>query len=86
MLEQRPVALERLLQVGRLVRVPQPAPGNEVRTGRHHGRRVELQERQPVDDRAQVTWPVGVEQLCPDRDPARLGAVQSTDVRGHSAV
>ena len=73
-LEQGAVLLERLAAAGRLVRVAQPGPGDEVGAGRDRGRRVQLQERQPVDDRQQVVGSVGVEQLRPDGDPARLVA------------
>ena len=57
----------------------QPAPGDEVRARRDRRRRVQLQERQPVDDARQVTRPVGVEQLRPDGDPASLLATQPAD-------
>jgi hypothetical protein len=48
------------------------SPGDQVRTGRHRGRRVQLQERQLVDNRAQVMRPVSVEQLSPDGDFGEL--------------
>ena len=46
--------LERLLQVGRPVVGAEPAPRDEVGAGRDRGGRVELQERQPLDDLEQV--------------------------------
>ena len=71
-LEYRAVPLERLPQVVGRVRRTHPAPGHEVGAGRHRVRGVQLQERQAVEDRHQVVGPPGVEQLGPDRDPARL--------------
>ena len=73
-LEQRPVALERGCELRRLVAVPEPAPRHEVGRWRDHRGRVQLQERQPVDDRCQVSGPPGIKQLRADRDPARLSS------------
>ena len=73
-LEQRPVALERGRELRRVVAVPETAPRDEVGCGRDHRRRVELQERQPVDDLEQVARPLRVQQLRADRDPARLSS------------
>ena len=42
--------------------------------------RVELQERQPVDDRHQVAGTVGIEQLRTDRNPASLLASELTHI------
>ncbi len=74
MLEQRPVALERGRELRRFVPVPETAPGDEIGCGRDHRRRVQLQERQPVDDVEEVTGPLRVEQLRADRDAARLSS------------
>ena len=75
-LEQRAVLLEGLPQLVRLVGVAEAGPGDEVGTGRDHGGRVELEVRQPIDDRQQVGGSVGVEELRPHRDPASLVAGQ----------
>jgi hypothetical protein len=80
MLENRSVPLECLLQLGRLVGAAQPRPGRQVRTRRHRGRGVRLQECQPVNDRQQVMGPSGIEQLRPDGNPASLVASESADL------
>ena len=55
------------------------------RRGRHWARSllwVELQERQVVDDCQQVGRPLGVQELCADRDAPGLGPVELVD--GHA--
>ena len=72
-LEQRALALERPLQLGRVVGVAEATPGDEVGARCHDRRRVELEERQPVDDLEEVGRPLGVEQLGAHGDaPRRL--------------
>jgi hypothetical protein len=53
-LEERAVLLQGLLQLGRMVRRSEATPGDQVRAGRDHGCRIDLQERQLVDHRQQV--------------------------------
>ena len=76
-LEQGPIDLERLLQVGRPVVGPEPAPRDEVRARRDGGGRIELQQRQPLDDLEQVGGSRRIEQLGTDRDPPRLRELES---------
>ena len=73
-LEQCPVALERGRELRRVVAVPETAPRDVVGCGRDGRRRIDLEERQPVDDRREVCGPLRVEQLRADRDPARLSS------------
>ena len=69
--------LERCPKLLRVVGVAEPGPRHQVGTRRHRGSRVELQERQPLDDLQQVARPFGVEELGPDRDAAGLFTGQS---------
>ena len=62
-LEQRPVLLERMLEVLEPVGRPEPAPGDEVRARRDRRGRVDLQQRQAPHDLEQVGRPGSVEQL-----------------------
>jgi hypothetical protein len=71
-LEERPLLLEGAFQVRRVVARAEPAPEHEVGAGRDRGGRVDLQERQALDDGQQVGRPRCVEQLRADGDPARL--------------
>ena len=71
-LEQRPVDLERLLQLLRPVRRAEAAPGDEVCVRRDCRGRVDLQQRQPLDHREQLLGPRRVEQLGANGDAPRL--------------
>jgi hypothetical protein len=71
-LEQRPVLLQGLLEVVRLVRRAKTAPGDEVRAGRDGRGRVDLQEGQLLYDREQLGRPGRVEQLCAHGDAPGL--------------
>ena len=71
-LEQRPVLLQRLLELGGLVRRAEAAPGHEVGTGRDRGGRVDLQQGQLPHDLEQLGRPGGVEHLRAHRDAPRL--------------
>jgi len=84
--EQEAVLLEGLGQVVRLVPVPHPAPRDQIGAGRDRGRRVELEERELLDDGSQLSRSVGVEQLRPDGDPPSLLACERADGCGHDAV
>ena len=64
-LEQRAVLLERLLQLSRVVGVAEAAPRDQIGTWRHHGRRVELQEGQVLDDREQIVRPLARRAAAP---------------------
>ena len=79
-LEHCAIALQGLLQMSRLVGVAEPRPGHQVSGGSHRCCGVQLQERQPFDHRQQVAWPICVEQLRSDRDPASLVSGQSVHV------
>jgi len=86
-LEQRAVALERLRQFLGPVRRAEAAPGDEVGARRDRGGRVDLEERQPLDDAEQARGAFRVEQLRADRDAAGLGLREVVDgvaVRGVS--
>ena len=72
MLEQRAVLLQRLLEVGGLVRRAEAAPGDEVGAGRDRRGRVDLQQGQLPHDREQVGRPGCVEQLRAHRDAPGL--------------
>ena len=50
----------------------EPAPRDEVGARRDRRRRVDLEQRQPLDDREQVGRPRRVEQLRAHRDAPRL--------------
>ncbi len=75
-LEQTPVLLQRAGEVGRSVRLPEPAPRDEVGVRRDGSRRVYLQQSQLVDKGDQVGRPGGVEQLGSHGELARLVAVE----------
>jgi len=76
-LEERPVVLERLLQVLGAVRRAEPAPGDEVGARRDRGGRVDLEERQVLHHGEQVVRAARIEELCADRDPPGFGAAQA---------
>ena len=71
-LEQRAVLLERPLQVARLIRRAEAAPGDEVRARRDGRGRVDLQQCQLPHDREQIGRPGGIEELRAHRDAAGL--------------
>ena len=71
-LEQRAILLQRPLEIGRLVRRAEAAPGDEVRTGRDGRRRVDLEQGQPRHDSEQVGRPWCVEKLRAHRDASGL--------------
>jgi hypothetical protein len=71
-LEERAVLLERLLEVGGLVRRAEAAPGDKVRAGRDGRGRVDLQQGQLLHDREQLGGPGCVEQLRAHRDAPGL--------------
>ena len=55
-----------------MVGVSEPAPGDEISTRGDDRCWIQLQERQPRDERAQVAWPLGVKKLRADGDATRL--------------
>ena len=74
-LDQRALGLHREGQVGVLVVAAEARPEDQVDIGRDRRRRVDLEQGELVDDlghRAAGPRRRGVEQLRPDRDPARL--------------
>ncbi len=71
-LEQRPILLERSLQVLGPVRRAEAAPGDEVGVRRDRRGGIDLQQRQPLDDLEQIRRARRVEQLRAHRDPPRL--------------
>ena len=71
-LEQRPILLERPLQVLGPVRRAEAAPGDEVGVRRDRRGGIDLQQRQPLDDLEQILRARRVEQLRAHRDPPRL--------------
>jgi hypothetical protein len=78
-LDERPVLLQRLLQLGGLVRRPEPTPGDQVCAGCDSGRRVDLQECQQADDHEQVGWPLGVQDMGANRNRPRLRTIEAVD-------
>ena len=78
-LEERPVLLQGLLQMGRLVRRPEAAPRDQVGARRDRGGRVDLQECQPAHDLDEVGRSRGVQQLGTNGDPPRLFETESMD-------
>ena len=68
----QPLLVECVAQVTRVVRRPEPAPEQQVRTRGDRGDRVVLDQRQPVHDLEQVGGPRRVQQLRAHRDPPRL--------------
>jgi hypothetical protein len=71
-LEQRAIALERGAKLLGVVRRAQPRPRDEVGARGDRGGRVELQEREALDEREQARRALRVEHLRADRDPPRL--------------
>jgi hypothetical protein len=80
--EEGPVLLERLGQLGRLVRRPEPAPGDQVGVRRDGGRRIYLQQGEAVHHVHQVCRPGGVEQLRSHGDLPRFLAAQPAYAHG----
>jgi hypothetical protein len=75
-LEQRALLLERLLELGGLVRRAEAAPGDEIRAGGDGRGRVDLQQRQLPHDPQQVGRTGCVEQLRPHSNPPGLSLGQ----------
>ena len=82
-LEQRPVLLQRLFELGGLVRRAEAAPGHEVGARRDRGGRVDLQQGQLPHDLEQLGRPGGVEHLRAHRDAPRLRLGQPVHGRGY---
>jgi len=76
-LEQRPLTLERGRQLGTFIRRTEAAPQHHVRGRRDRRGRVQLEERQPVDDPEQVTRPLCVQELGSYGDSPRLDEFES---------
>ena len=78
-LEQRPVLLERPGELRGTVGRAEPAPRDEVCARRDRGGRIDLEERQPVDERQEVGRAARVEHLRTDGDAPGLLVCQVVD-------
>jgi len=83
-LEERPVTLQGLLEMCRLVRGSEATPGHQVGARGNDGGWVDLEERQLLDDCQQIGRSRCVQHLGANRDPPSLGEREPNGV--HQAV